>query len=67
MELQHARSFAGKGAHITWIDRKGEQISSEVQVFDATFVPLYGPCLVTDSGDIRLDRIVDCYALDRAA
>jgi len=21
------------------------------------FVPLYGPCLITDVGDIRLDRI----------
>jgi hypothetical protein len=28
------------------------------EIFDVGFVPLYGPCLITDIGEIRLDRVV---------
>ena len=67
MELREARAFAGMSAHVTWTDRNGGELSSQVQVFDVTFVPMYGPCLVTDAGDIKLDRIVHCTAALQSA
>lgn len=58
MELQEARHLIGCDVSLTWKDRKGEPTAAWVYVHAADFVPLYGPCLITDRGDIRLDRVV---------
>ena len=60
MTIQEAKSMIGLEVSIAWRDRKGEEVHQVAKVFSADFVPLYGPCLVTDAGDIRLDRIVSC-------
>jgi len=60
MEISEARWFANKTVDLTWLDRLGNELSATAQVFEVTFVPLYGPSLITTAGDIRLDRIVSC-------
>lgn len=58
MNIQEAKSFIGSPLRLTWTGRRGDESSDLVYVFNVGFVPLYGPCLITDKGEIRLDRIV---------
>lgn len=57
MLISDAKAFIGQIVEVTYFDRKGAEIQETAEVFDVNFVPLYGPCLITDLGDIRLDRI----------
>jgi hypothetical protein len=36
------------------------------EVFDVNFLPLKGPCLITDVGDFRLDWITSVTATQQA-
>ena len=58
MLISEAKPFVGQFINLTYTDRARNEYCETVEVFDVTFVPLFGPCLVTDIGDIRLDRIV---------
>ena len=58
MNIQEAKSYIGSPLKLTWTGRRGDEQSDLVYVFNVGFVPLYGPCLITDKGEIRLDRIV---------
>lgn len=58
MNIQEAKAYVGMPLRLTWTGRKGEELSDLVYVFNVGFVPLYGPCLITDKGEIRLDRVV---------
>jgi hypothetical protein len=60
MTISEAKSYIGSEVDLSWRDRKGEEIHAFTRVYSADFVPLYGPCLITDAGEIRLDRIVTC-------
>jgi hypothetical protein len=60
MTISEAKSYIGSEVHLTWRDRKGADIHASTRVYSADFVPLYGPCLITDAGEIRLDRVVAC-------
>ncbi len=60
MGIGEARRFVNQSVKLSWFDRKGDEVSDTVQVLDVGFVPLYGPCLITSRGDIRLDRIRSC-------
>jgi len=57
MLISDAKNYVGQIVDISYTDRRGSHIDDTVEVFDVTFVPLYGPCIITDIGDIRLDRI----------
>lgn len=57
MLVSDAKKYVGFEVEFTYQDRNGEPKQLCGEVFDVTFVPLYGPCLVTDLGDYRLDRI----------
>lgn len=65
MTISEARSFIGSEVELSWRDRKGEELSATTRVYAADFVPLYGPCLLTDAGEIRLDRVVSCIAVPK--
>ena len=43
---------------LTWLDRKGESLQDSLYVYAVRFIPLYGPCLVTDLGEISVERVV---------
>jgi len=60
MLISDAKGFVGKWIRVTYIDRTGQEVTDHAEVFEVNFVPLYGPCLVTDIGDLRLDRISQC-------
>lgn len=61
MTISEAKSFIGSEVELSWTDRHGDELHASTRVYSADFVPLYGPCLITDEGEIRLDRIVDCH------
>jgi hypothetical protein len=60
MTISEAKSFIGSEVELSWTDRRGEEQHAATRVYSADFVPLYGPCLITDAGEIRLDRVVAC-------
>ena len=57
MMLAEAREFVGRVCAIRWQDRAGREQQVVSKIYDATYVPLYGGYLITDTEDIRLDRI----------
>lgn len=65
MLISDAKNFVGQVVEITYTDRLGKETSEVAEVFEVNFVPLYGPCLITDVGDIRLDRVVACAIFEQ--
>jgi hypothetical protein len=63
MEIAEARAFENSTVRLRWTDRKGETLQENLQVFSVEFLPLYGPCLFTSNGEIKLDRVIDCQLL----
>jgi hypothetical protein len=66
MTIREAKSFIGQEVALSWHDRKGDEIHAVTRIYSADFVPLYGPCLITDAGEIRLDRVVLCERIAAA-
>jgi hypothetical protein len=62
MGISDARLFRDVTVDLTWTDRQGNAQTKTTHVLAVEFVPLYGPCLVTTEGEIRLDRVVSCQA-----
>jgi hypothetical protein len=60
MLIADAKKLVGHVAHVTFTDRSGQEYVELAEIFDVGFVPLYGPCFITDVGEIRLDRILSC-------
>lgn len=58
MLLAEAKSYIGRVCTVRFLDRSGQEHSISSKVYDATYVPMYGGYIVTDTDDIRLDRIV---------
>lgn len=69
MLISEAKTFTGQCVKLVYKDRRGAEVERCTEVFDVGFVPLYGPCLITDIGEIRLDRVVghESVAFARAA
>lgn len=62
MLISDAKSLVGQIVNLEYTDRKGDILSDRVEIFDVNFIALYGPCMITDIGDIRLDRVVSAVA-----
>ena len=58
MTIQDARKLVGQTVILHWTDRKGTPIEEQTLIYKADFVPMYGPCLFTDFGEITLDKIL---------
>lgn len=58
MLISEAKAYVGQIVEVFYRDRTGKEIQDTAELFDVNFIPLYGPCLVTDIGEIRLDRVV---------
>ncbi len=58
MLLAEAKSYIGKVCTVRFLDRGGNEQSITSIVYDSTYVPLYGGYFVTDTDDIRLDRVI---------
>lgn len=59
MLVTQASKFIGQFVHVTYLEPGQPERNAVVEVFDVNFLPLKGPCLITDLGDFRLDRIAD--------
>lgn len=57
MEIREARSMVGCTVHLNWTDRKGDTHQGTSEIYKLEFVPMYGPCLITDFGELHLDKI----------
>ncbi|MBS1721509.1 MAG: hypothetical protein JSS66_00715 [Armatimonadetes bacterium] len=58
--MSEAKQFVGHFVNLVYCDRAGKKVEKVAEVFDIGFVPLYGPCMITDVGEFRLDRIEGC-------
>jgi hypothetical protein len=67
MSFKDAQQYIGMSCEVAFCDRRGEVQTKQVFVTDVSFVPLYGLCLITDHGEIRLDRVVSVSVLERKA
>ena len=59
MLISEAKPLIGQFVNVTYTDRHGAEVTETTEVWDVAFVPLYGPCVITDAGELRLDRIVN--------
>lgn len=60
MLLSEAKRYVGHIVTMSYRERSGETVEKVAEIYDIGFVPLYGPCLITDIGEIRLDRLLAC-------
>lgn len=58
MQLSEVKPFVGRRCTITWRDRSGKECETTSLIYDATFVPLYGSYLITETDEIQLDRVL---------
>ncbi|MBS1708273.1 MAG: hypothetical protein JSS65_06070 [Armatimonadetes bacterium] len=66
MLISEAKTLIGHIVDITFTDRSGKEFVKTAEVFDVGFVPLYGPCMITDVGEVRLDRVYGFAFRDEA-
>ena len=66
MTIQEAKNYVGSQLQVSWTGRSGTKTET-VHVLKVEFVPLYGPCLITDIGEISLDRVIGFNSLQRQA
>lgn len=71
MLISEAKELVGNFVNLIYLDRNGQEVKDLAEIFDVAFVPLYGPCMITDIGELRLDRIVSTeitdFSLQKAA
>jgi hypothetical protein len=56
--ITDAKKLIGRMCDILWLDRQGKEVQTQSRIYDVTYVPLYGGYVITDSDDIRLDKII---------
>jgi hypothetical protein len=61
MLVTEASRFVGQFVVLTTSTPAGGTEERVAEVFEVGFVPLLGPCFVTDLGDVRLDRVVSAH------
>ncbi|MDI9641429.1 hypothetical protein QPK87_07140 [Kamptonema cortianum] len=59
MLISEAKHLVGQMVNLTYSDRNGQEFTEATEVYDVAFVPLYGPCVICDLGEIRLDRVLN--------
>lgn len=65
MLVAEAKQHVGQVVRLSYQDRTGAEIVEDHEIIDVAFVPLYGPCFVTASTEIRLDRITSVEVLEQ--
>lgn len=58
MLISEAKTLIGQTVALTYSDRTGSEFTEVTEIYDVAFIPLYGPCMLTDSGEVRLDRVL---------
>ena len=65
MLSSEVKAHVGKVVEVEYTDKSGNVFFQTAELFDIGFLPLYGPCLILDIGEIRLDRVVSCRPIQR--
>lgn len=60
MLSSEAKTFVGSTVEIEFRDRAKKTHREVVEIYDIGFLPAFGSCLITNIGEIRLDRVLDC-------
>jgi hypothetical protein len=64
MFIPEAKQYLGRNVAVTYKDRHGDMHTKSLHVYDVTFVPMYGGCLVGDIEDIWLDKVTSISAVE---
>lgn len=64
MLSRDAKIYIGQTVEIEFQDRAKKTHRKVVEIYDVGYLPAFGPCLITDIGEIRLDRVIDCQVLN---
>ena len=62
-----AKAFIGQIVEVEYTDKAGNVYIQNAELYDIGFLPLYGPCLILDIGEIRLDRVNSCRPVGRTS
>jgi hypothetical protein len=65
--ITDAKKYIGKKCAVRFLDRTGTEHNMTSIIHDVTFVPLYGGYLITDTEDLRLDKVVGVQLCDEMA
>lgn len=65
MLSSEVKSFVGQIVEVEYSDKAGNVYIQNAELYDIGFLPLYGPCLILDIGEIRLDRVTSCRPVGR--
>lgn len=57
MLSSEAKAYVGQIVQVEHTDREGNTLIQNAELYDIGFLPLYGPCLILDIGEVRLDRV----------
>jgi len=57
MQVSQAKGYVGSRCEIVSSVRKGNELRTVAHVLEVIYVPMYGACLITDCGEILLDRV----------
>jgi hypothetical protein len=57
MLSSEVRAYVGQIVQVEYSDKLGNIYIQNAELYDIGFLPLYGPCLILDIGEIRLDRV----------
>jgi hypothetical protein len=64
MSIMDARQLIGRVCSVSWLDRRGQQVSAVSRVNGVSYVPMYGGFVLIDNTDVRLDRITTVYLVE---
>jgi hypothetical protein len=64
MGIIEARQLIGRMCSVSWLDRRGNEISAISRVNGVSYVPMYGGYVLMDGEDVRLDRITTVHLLE---
>jgi hypothetical protein len=57
MLSSEAKAYVGQIVQVEYADKAGNIYIQNAELYDIGFLPLYGPCLILDIGEVRLDRV----------
>lgn len=62
-EVKH---LVGQIVQVEYVDKAGNTIIQNAELYEIGFLPLYGPCLILDIGEVRLDRVTSLKSAKEA-
>lgn len=57
MLSSEVKALIGQIVQVEYSDKDGNIYIQNAELYDIGFLPLYGPCLILDIGEIRMDRV----------